>query len=271
MQTGDLGDSDQPESFDEFIQPIRVFFEENASWLIPLAAVLVLVILIFSVILLWLSSRGKFMFLDNVVHNRALVREPWNQFQSAGNSLFWWRLFFGMIVLISLVGIIGGAGYYLFTTFDPDTLSSTWIGVLVISCLVLFLLIFLMSYVAMLLEDFVIPMMYRNDLGVMDAWRSVLSLHNSHLGSFILYFLWKALLGLAAAIIVITAMLITCCIAACFLAIPYLGAVLLLPITVFYRAIGPEFLRQFGDEYDLWHGSGDRFGFSPPELEESEV
>ena len=271
MQSGNSGDSNQPKSFEEFIQPARAFFDENASWLIPLVAVLVISVLVFSMILLWLSSRGKFMFLDNVVHNRSLVKAPWNQFRNAGNSLFWWRLAFGFVVLITLVGISGGAAYYLITTFNAENISSTWTAVLVVSCLVLFLAIFLMAYVAVLLEDCVIPMMYRDALGVMDAWRRVLDLHNNNLGSFILYFLWKALLGIATAIIVIMAVVITCCIAACFLAIPYIGVVLLLPVTVFFRAIGPEFIRQFGDEYDLWHGSEDRFGFSPPELKNSKV
>ena len=37
------------------------------------------------VLLVWLSSRGKFMFLDNVVHERAKVVQPWHQFRREGN------------------------------------------------------------------------------------------------------------------------------------------------------------------------------------------
>src|SRR5262249_3684658 len=36
-------------------------------------------ILLFNVLLLWLQSRGKFMFLDGVVRNRAAVKEPWRE------------------------------------------------------------------------------------------------------------------------------------------------------------------------------------------------
>jgi len=35
-----------------------------------------------------LRSRGKFMFLDNVVHDRAEVSQPWQDFRRLGNSLF---------------------------------------------------------------------------------------------------------------------------------------------------------------------------------------
>jgi len=266
VPSGDFGESDQSKGFEEIIQPARTFIEENATWLIPLVAVFVLLILAFSLVYLWLSSRGKFMFLDNVVHNRALVKDPWSQFRMAGNSLFWWRLIFGLAVFVAMVGLIGGAGYYLYTTFNAENISPTWISVIVISSLVFILCIIAMTYVAMLLEDFVIPMMYRDALGVMAAWRRFLALHNRNIGQFVIYFFWKALLGMAAGLIMITVILITCCIAACFLAIPYIGAVLLLPVTVFYRAIGPEFLRQFGDEYDLWYGSEDNYGFAPRSL-----
>jgi hypothetical protein len=44
---------------------------------------------------------------------------------------------------------------------------------------------------------------------------------------------------------------ITCCIAGCLMAIPYVGAVVVLPVTVFFRAYSLEYLAQFGPEYRL--------------------
>ena len=46
--------------------------------------------------------------------------------------------------------------------------------------------------------------------------------------------------------------LCTCCIAGCFLAIPYIGTVLLLPVLVFTRAYSLHFLAQFGPDYDVF-------------------
>lgn len=260
--SGESGNSAQSQSFEGLIEPARNFSQENLSWLIPVAVALIILVIVISLVCLWISSRGKFMLLDNVVHNRALVKAPWRQFRAAGNSLFWWRLLFGLLVLLVLGGIAGGAAFYLVPTFDAEVISSIWIAVLVISGLALILAVIVSTYVIMLLEDFVIPMMYRDALLTTEAWRQVLALHKNYPGQFVIYFLWKALLGVATLIILMTAFLITCCIAACFLAIPYIGAVLLLPVTVFYRSLGPEFLRQFGEEYDLWHGSEDRYGFA---------
>lgn len=270
VQVGDSDEASQPESFEEFIEPARNYVMENLSWLVPLVVTVVVLVLILSLILLWLSSRGKFMFLDNVVHNRALVKAPWREFRAAGNSLFKWRLVFGLIVFLLAGGIIGGAAIYLVSTFEEGNIQPTWIVVLVSSILVLFTLLIVASYISMLLEDFVISMMYRDGLSVSEAWRRVLALHNSQPGRFVLYYLWKALLVLATGIVIIAAILITCCVALIFLIIPYIGAVVMLPVTVFFRGLGPEFLRQFGDEYDLWHGSEDNFGFAPPPLPTAE-
>jgi hypothetical protein len=45
-------------------------------------------VLILSVVILWLSSRGTFMFLDNVVRNKAEIAAPWKKYARAGDSLF---------------------------------------------------------------------------------------------------------------------------------------------------------------------------------------
>ena len=261
----------KPESFEEFIEPVRTFIEENLSWIIPLAVILFALVVVISVICLWISSRGKFMFLDNVVHNRALVKAPWKEYSAVGNSLFWWRLVFLLIMSLLLVGIIGGSAVYLISTFDQDNLSVAWISVLTIGILALMAISLMAIYISILLEDFVIPMMYRDGLSSTTAWRRFLALHNSHPGRFVLYFFWKAVLGIASAMIVVMAILITCCFALIILIIPYLGAVLLLPVTVFSVDLGPEFLRQFGEEYDLWHDSEDDYGFGPPSLPDAEA
>ncbi|MBK6898702.1 MAG: hypothetical protein IPH09_05360 [bacterium] len=46
--------------------------------------------------------------------------------------------------------------------------------------------------------------------------------------------------------------LATCCVGWLVLAIPYLGTVILLPVYVTARALGPEFLAQYGEEWRLW-------------------
>jgi hypothetical protein len=53
---------------------------EHSMWfsLIIFGLFFIIAILI---VFTWLSSRGKFMFLDNVIHSRAEVVKPWNEYK----------------------------------------------------------------------------------------------------------------------------------------------------------------------------------------------
>jgi hypothetical protein len=58
-------------------------------------------------------------------------------------------------------------------------------------------------------------------------------------------------LTIAVVIIVLIAALATCCIGLILLMIPFINAVVLLPISYTYRAFSIEFLAQFGRDFDL--------------------
>jgi hypothetical protein len=71
-------------------------------------------------------------------------------------------------------------------------------------------------------------------------------------GTFILYFLFQIALVMAIGVIVVGAVIITCCIAGCLMALPYLGTILLLPVSMFKRCYSLYFLAQFGRKYDVF-------------------
>ena len=50
--------------------------------------------------LLWLSSRGKFIFLENMVSERAAIVVPWKKYGHLGDSLFFWRVGFYLATLL---------------------------------------------------------------------------------------------------------------------------------------------------------------------------
>jgi hypothetical protein len=70
-------------------------------------------------------------------------------------------------------------------------------------------------------------------------------------GSFFLYGILILVLGIAIAIAIIVIAAATCCVGLTLLIIPFVGSVLLLPVSYTYRAFSIEFLAQFGDEYDV--------------------
>jgi len=100
---------------------------EAWEWLLAnLALVLFVVavafVIIFTVwlLFLWLSSRGKFMFLDGVVHNRAAVVAPWRQFRAPGNALFRFRFVVGLIGGVIVLAFLASLVFLAWLSIDTD-------------------------------------------------------------------------------------------------------------------------------------------------------
>lgn len=231
----------------DFTDPLR----DAWSWIagrpglltmISVAAVLAVAV---ALLLLWISSRGKFVFLDNVLHGRAGILEPWTRFRRQGNSLFLWRVgfFFVAAALFAIVAglvLAMGGGFSGLGFGSPGAVTLTLVG----GGLGLLLLLGVV-YVALFVDSFVVPLMARYDLTATAAWAMLLPWIESHLGAFILYGLFVLVLGILVGLAVMVFGLVTCCIGFLVLAIPYVGTVLLLPVYVTYRAFSVEFLAQF--------------------------
>jgi hypothetical protein len=212
------------------------------------AALIVTAILLVLTICLWLSSRGKFMFLDTVVTGTGRVRAPWAEYRAEGNSLFRWRL--GFLVATGAAGllVLGAAALILIPRGDPFETAGS-IAVFIVLLVLLLTLGLFYAFVTLLLENFVVPVMYRRRLPATAAWSVFLPLLKERLAEFVLYALFVFVLFVGVAVVVGVVGLLTCCVGFLLLAIPYVGSVLMLPVTVSYRAFSLEFLGQFGSEY----------------------
>ena len=208
-----------------------------------LIVVLTLVLFALGILLTWVSSRGKFLFLDGVVNNRAAVVEPWARFATLGNSLFGFRFvlavigfatFAGLAVLIvrDLLRVVGPIGF--------GDILALGLWVVAFSPLLIVLLV-----IGLILEDLVVPIMWLRQVSVLIAWREALAFVSANLWIFVLYAMVKVLLAITIALIACVATCVTCCVAA----LPYIGVVLLLPLYVFRRSYSLEFLAQFGPDY----------------------
>jgi hypothetical protein len=220
----------------------------EALILLPIIFVVVMAVAALLLLILWVSSRAKFVFLDNVVHNRAEIVDPWNRFREIGNSLFLWRVGFivasGLVVIVLLFLFLAPAATFSFSdAFGGLSFAAIFFGVLL-------MIVFgiLAAYVALFLEAFVIPIMYKFDLKATEAWRYFLPWLKARPWPFILYGLLILLLGFLFVVFFAMACALSCCI----LAIPYVGTVILLPIWVTYRLFSVEFLAQFDPGFDLF-------------------
>lgn len=241
------------ESVAEGLGRARDYVVENLFWIVPLVMGVLLLALVVWLLFLWLSSRGHFMFLHCVALNRAEVALPWRVYSKEANSLFIFRAVLHLLLLVPIVLLLVMAGVALIPIADGRSAAPLGIAVLVAVALAAVAFIIVFWAISRLVEDFMVPAMAIRRSTSMPAWREVTSLVRMEPGAFGLYLLMRIVLALAAGAIIVVLVLVTCCIAGCILAIPYLGTVLLLPILVFQRSYSIHFLAQFGPDYDLTH------------------
>ncbi|HEX4265363.1 MAG TPA: hypothetical protein VH597_13580 [Verrucomicrobiae bacterium] len=243
---GSSNSSSQPGDFHQQFEHARGFVIQNLYWILPLTIFVVAVCLALGVLFLWLNSRGKFMFLYCVALNRAEVREPWNRFSDAANSLFWFRLVLSLIGMAITLPLLLLAGIAAFSMF----IHSSWnpAGILAIIAIVMGMMVIgiFFALVRKLTMEFVVPIMFLRGSRSLDAWREFLQLLRPNAGQFVLYILFQIVIALATGAIVVAVVLVTCCLAGCVMMIPYIGTVLLLPVLVFKRAYSLYYFAQYG-------------------------
>jgi hypothetical protein len=228
---------------------------QNLYWILPLAAVLLLLALALWAVILWLSSRGRFMFLHCVALDKAEVAVPWRKFARAANSLFLFRLVLGLVGTFVSLPVVALMALAAWRMIEHGRAALGGILALIGLGLLLILLAIVFWIIGRLITDFVVPIMFRRGISCCRGWGVLWGLLAGNLGRFILYFLFRIVLAFAIATVLITAVLITCCCLACFLAIPFIGTVLLLPVLVFDRAYSLHYLAQYGPEFDTFLAS----------------
>jgi len=240
--------------FGQEVAAVKDFVVANLYWIIPVAVVLVLILIALGILLTWLNSRGKFMFLHCVVLNKAEVAVPWNKFSRQANSLFWFQLVLGVIGLVLLLplvvlGVI--IGIATFAHGDIKAMGVAGLAGLVLVFLALALVFFLIRKFTM---DFVVPIMFQRGCSCREGWRALRQLMSAHGGNMLIYLLFQILISLVLGLLILAVMIVTCCFC-CLLFVPYISTVILLPVFVFQRAYSAYYLAQFGREFDVISGA----------------
>ena len=232
-------------------QSLQQFWAEYSTVVLAVGGGVLIVILILGILFSWIGARGKFIFLDNVIHNRAAIVEPWKKYRIQGNSLFLWNLALSCIALILFLLILViclPMAWPLFTNHSNILMGIS--GMVLGGCLLL-IYVLCFSYLGVFVYDFVVPLMLKHNIGIRAAWTRFSVILKPQFGKFILYGLVRYALNLGVGMAMMAAFLLTCCCLLLVASIPYIGTVLLLPVFVLYRFIGLEFLRQFGEEFSL--------------------
>jgi hypothetical protein len=253
-------------NWDEFFN-----FPETAwEWLISnpfwfsLIITGVLLLISIAIVLSWLNSRGKFMSLYNVVHDRDEVIFPWNEFRKQGNSLFWWRFFYDMFIFVLFI-LFSIYCFGVFKNIHNELIPKVaTFGFVIGIILTLIGLLTLNGYITLFLNDFVVPIMFKHHLSATRAWSKFLMLAVHNMGSFFVYGLFVFVLYIAIALAVIITSVMTCFIGLLLIMIPFVGTIVLLPVSYTFRAFSIEYLAMFGNEFNLFPVQNDNQINKPP-------
>ena len=223
---------------------------DNPGWFIGIIFIMGFIIAIVCV-LTWLSSRGVFMFVDNVAHDKAEIAKPWRQYKEQGNSLFLWRIAFAIICFVVFISFI--TFFFILASRVYESNAHRIPVLFIIQMVLIFLsLILVTGYISVFLTAFVAPIMYKDRISATQAWGRFLKIFKRHPFHFLFYGIFIFVLTIVAVISLIIAGLLMCCVGILLLIIPYINTVVTLPVWYTFRAFSLEFLAQFGPEYDVF-------------------
>jgi hypothetical protein len=237
-------DTGAPASVDDAIASARDWIADHLVVILALSAILLVVIVMLLAVILWINSRGVFMYVDNVASGRFDVVRPWREHADHAWSYFGWSFglaivaFFGVLLLL-VPGVLFGLELL---RSGPSAGPILGIIALVIAFIVFAIALNLFQLV---LRDFAAPLQLALDvrcgraLGV--AWTFV----RANVLSFVGYVVLKIVFGVVAAIVA----LFVCCLTCCIGILPVISHTLLQPLYYFERAWSLCLLRQAG--YDI--------------------
>ncbi len=238
----------------ESINSAKEYLLDNLSWIIPLAVIVAVLIIGISILIIWLNSRGKFMFLHCVATNKSEVKAPWHKFRAHGNSLFLFRVVLGLISFVIMILPVLGIFLLIFMMAAKTVLGVVSIPGVIILGLITFVLAIVLFLVQKFTFDFVVPIMFLRTASCTAGWREFLTILSVNKARLALYILFQIVISIViGTIILIGACIGVClCCASALLLIPYIGTVILLPLFVFKRAYSLYYLRQFGSGFDVF-------------------
>jgi len=115
----------------------------------------------------------------------------------------------------------------------------------------LFMVVVTFSYIDYFLNFFIVPIMHKHRVSTSAAWGFFLPVLKAHPGPFALFGLLFLAISIAMGIAFVIGGTLTCCVGLLLMALPYIGAVITLPMSVLARFMSLEFLAQFGDDFTL--------------------
>ncbi|HJX84023.1 MAG TPA: hypothetical protein VJ723_06745, partial [Candidatus Angelobacter sp.] len=197
----------------------------NYVWIIVCVVLLFVAV---SLIFLYLFSRFRFILFDTVINKQAIIRRGWHQYGSQAGRYFVFWIVYTLLSWAALGVIVGVPLWHAYKSgaFHGDNALWSLLALIGSVILGLFLFALVSAIVRTFAQDFLVPLMALDDLGIGDGWSAIRQMVTREPGAWAGYLGIKLLLSIAAGIALSIVLLITGLFLCLILAIPVVVVVL---------------------------------------------
>ncbi|MCX7918733.1 MAG: hypothetical protein N3A72_03800 [bacterium] len=198
------GPPDQP--YSPSLTPLWEYLREHIVVIIILVGIMLGLIITLSVIFAILRAIFTFIFIDALAKNQVAIGPGFARFQSLGWRLFFFRLIVGLIIfflvilaialpVIILIASVGGLDALKDSGFIPIVITVLGIIILLLPIILIGVLVHTFT------NNFVVPTMYVQNIGILPAWKRYWKTLQSHAWDTVRFLLMKFVLGIGGGII----------------------------------------------------------------------
>ena len=176
-----------------------LFNPQFLPWIVALLAAIVFLFFVY----LYFHSVFRFILFDSVIAGRCSIRQTWGNRSSVGARFFVWLIFYQLILLTALAGLVA---FPLYSWWRAGVFQhpEQHLGLLLGQGLVLFLavavLLIAAAVISLVARDFLLPQMALENLSIGEAWNRFRPQLLAEKGSMAGYILLKVVLNIAASI-----------------------------------------------------------------------
>jgi hypothetical protein len=220
--------------------------EPASLFVLIVISIIAFIALVFSIFLMWLNAYGQFVFLDNLFREKPSISEPWVKYSPQANLLFLFNLGVGAALLFCF--ILAMVPVVIIAAILPSAfILYAFYGFILFVAALPFYAIWISFYL------FGPAIMYKQGIPPWAAFRITTGFVIKDPLGILLYILAMFGMLIIYCMALIICVICTLCTLGCLLMIPFVGHLIVLPVTVFFRCYSLEILAPFGAEYDLWN------------------
>src|SRR5258708_28795380 len=181
-------------------EAISSFHIGSYLWIIICVVLLFVVV---SLIFLYLYCRFRFILFDNVITRQAIIRRGWHQYGSQASRYFIFWIGYMLLSWAALAAIVGVPFWHAYKSgaFHGD--NALWALFALIGPVILGLLLFALisALVRGFAQDFLVPLMALNDIGLGDGWSMIRQMVAREPGAWAGYLGMKLVLSIVAGVV----------------------------------------------------------------------